>query len=394
MGQSAAICFVIATTDGFPPQPGGLAVAAGRICRHLTYAGFEVHVVTAAAEGSTVNSVTRQDGLTVHRLGEEERFIPGLFKYQHYLRRLDSEVHFDLFHAFFLPSLPPCMAVARTASTDTHRPVIASIRGSDAMRYVPSPYYRPMMIAAMSNTNCWVTSVNQAYLDYVAQSVDISGRSSVMRNGAPPLRRLWRLTGENFGVIGCCGQYRKVKDIPLLVRAYRRVNPALRRRLLLIGEFVDPVEESWSRTLLEESGVANELELTSLLPHHEAMAQLARLHVYVQSSAFEGMPNALLEAAATGVPIVATAVGGVKEVFTHGHDAMLVPHADPVAMARAIEQVLGNEDLAHRLADNAAQLCARFSRERERDEWIALHHDLIAAAVEKRAAHAGGTIAP
>jgi L-malate glycosyltransferase len=198
--------------------------------------------------------------------------------------------------------------------------------------------------------------------------------------------RNWRLGEDNFGVIGCTGEFRKVKDIPLLVRAYRAVTPRLRRRLLLVGDFTEPSEDHWSRTLLEEAGLAGELELTGFLPHSEAIAQLARMHVYVQSSAFEGLPNAILEAAASGVPIVATAVGGIREIFTHGVDALLVPHADPAALAQAIEQVLDNSDLALRLSENAAKLCQRFSRERERDEWVGLHHRLIADVRDGRTA--------
>jgi glycosyltransferase involved in cell wall biosynthesis len=125
--------------------------------------------------------------------------------------------------------------------------------------------------------------------------------------------------------------------------------------------------------------------LTGMRPHVEAIDQLARMHVYVQCSAFEGMPNTLLEAASVGVPIVATAVGGVKEIFTDGHDALLVPHGDPGALTAGIERVLADANLANTLSRNAARLCARFSQDRERAEWVNLHrrfltHEKIACA--------------
>ena len=154
----------------------------------------------------------------------------------------------------------------------------------------------------------------------------------------------------------------------------------------MTGNFLDLSEERWSRTLIKEFGIANEVKITGSMPHAEAIAQLTRMNVYVQCSAFEGMPNALLEAAATGVPIVATSVGGVKEIFTDGHDALLVPHANPPALARAIERVLEDEDLALNIANNAAKLCKRYSHERERNEWVTLHQRLIAANVETRTA--------
>ena len=151
MEQPAGICFAVATSGGFPPGQGGLAVAAHRICRHLAETGFDVHVVTAAAQ-SGASSVSREDGLTVHRLAENESSFNRLFGYQRYIRQLDSKLNFDLFHAFFLPSLPPCMGVAQKPKNSFARPVIASIRGSDATRYMPNPYLRPLLLSGMSKS--------------------------------------------------------------------------------------------------------------------------------------------------------------------------------------------------------------------------------------------------
>jgi glycosyltransferase involved in cell wall biosynthesis len=376
MESRPKVCFVIVGEDSYPPGGGGLAVSAQRICEYLVSDGFKVHVVTGCLE-EFGSSIKQEDEITVHRLAEHDNGVETLFGFQRYIRQLDSEEHFHIFDSFFLPSVPPVTAVAGKT-----RPFIASIRGSDAVMCMTNPFLRPMVLPALKKQNCWVTSVNQAYLDFVGEHVPIEGHSSVLRNAAPPVNRQWRLTGENFGVIGSSGQFRKVKDVPLLVRAYRRLSPQYRRRLLLVGDFREPTEERWSRTLLEEGNVLHELEVTGFLPHAEAKEELMRMHVYVQSSSAEGMPNALLEAAAAGVPIVATAVGGVKEIFTHGHDAMLVESADPTGLARAIERVIENSNLALHLADNAAKLCEHYSREREKDAWVTLHRDLIGTAVE------------
>jgi glycosyltransferase involved in cell wall biosynthesis len=69
----------------------------------------------------------------------------------------------------------------------------------------------------------------------------------------------------------------------------------------------------------------------------------------------EGSPNVLLEAMASGVPVAATAVGGVPEIATDLETALLVPPRDTRALARALGRLLDEAGLAGRLAENARQ---------------------------------------
>ena len=77
---------------------------------------------------------------------------------------------------------------------------------------------------------------------------------------------------------------------------------------------------------------------------------LAACDLFVLPSESEGMPNALLEAMASGLPAIATAVGGVPEVIEHNVTGLMVPPCDPAALSKAILALLNNEDLRHRLA--------------------------------------------
>jgi len=380
MNNSASLCFA---TEDYPPVGGGLAVSAHRICQYLAEDGFDVQVVTGSVPGGTAKETTIafEDGVTVHRIHTRPG-LENIFGVRHYVRQLHAERQFDLFHGFFLPAVLPCLAPARSDKANP-RPVIASIRGSDGTVLFVHPYFRPLLLDALKQS-AWVTSVNRAYLEGVSRQVDITGRCSVIRNSAPALHRTWELTEHNRGVVGTSGQFRRVKDIPLLVRAFQKIRPDLRRKLVLTGEFVEAAEEDWSWTLIREFGLADCVELTGMLPHNDAIAQLARMHVYVHCAAFEGMPNSVLEAVAVGVPVVATAAAGVKEMFTNEFDALLVPHGDPVALGRAVERVLDNDDLARSLSANAALLCARFSRQRERSEWVSLHRRMLAVSAEAR----------
>ncbi len=89
-------------------------------------------------------------------------------------------------------------------------------------------------------------------------------------------------------------------------------------------------------------------------------ALLSSCDLFVLPSLFEGLPLAVLEAMAAGKPVIASAIGGVDEVVTHGDTGLLVPPANPPALAGAIRAVLASPLLASRLASAAR---ARVERE-------------------------------
>ncbi len=370
------ICLSTAT---YTPQTGGVAVASARLARHLTTAGYDVHVVTPVVRAGAPGDVASADehGIHVHRLAHEQPWgQSGLFALRRFLLQLDQRIGFSLFHGFFLTAAYPCLSVA---TRGVPRPVIASIRGSDVMTLLDQPPTRALLMPVL-RTATWITSVNEECLARVGGQVPIDGRSSVIRSGIEPLRpgtAPWHLDDANRGVVGTVGEFRKVKDIPLLIRAYAATPQRLRRGLLLAGFFDDAEEAAWSTTLVDELGIAAQTIVTGPFSHAEVGTYLGRMHAYVQASAHEGLPNALLEAAAHGVPLVATSVGGMKEVLVDGESALLAPHGDRDALARAIRRVLEDEVLARRLSSGARALANTLSLERERDAWLALYRRLI-----------------
>jgi L-malate glycosyltransferase len=376
MSFGAKICL---STQEYPPRFGGVGIAAQRLTRNLVAAGFRVHVVTPCDTHGSTGEIrkTDEDGASVHRLFHDFSNPQAAFAFRQLVRHLDEEVDFDLFHGFFLTAVYPCVAIAE--SRGRRRPVIASIRGNDALTLIDHPYTRSSILAGLRKAT-WITSVNELYLRQIAEEVDVTGRSSVIRNSvatSPEAAEPWQLSDENRGVVGTVGQLRRVKDIPLLIRGYAGVRADLRRRLLLAGYFDDAEEEAWSHVLVEEFGLTDQVKLTGSFPHREVFNHLRAMHVYVQSSAYEGLPNALLEAARLGVPLVATSVGGMREVLVAGQSALLVPHGEPASLARAIERVLEDAGLARQLSAGARRLAEELSPEREWSEWLGLYRRLL-----------------
>ena len=82
---------------------------------------------------------------------------------------------------------------------------------------------------------------------------------------------------------------------------------------------------------------------------------LAALDIFVLPSHSEGVSLALLEAMAAGLPVIATAVGGLPEVVTDGVNGLLIPPQDPEALAQALARLLDDPALAKKLGENARQ---------------------------------------
>jgi len=97
---------------------------------------------------------------------------------------------------------------------------------------------------------------------------------------------------------------------------------------------------------------------------------LAQVDAYVLSSAYEGFPNALCEAMATGLACVATdCPSGPADLISHGENGLLVPNGDQTALADALHQVMTDRDLAARLGQAARAVRDRFGPERIMAAW-------------------------
>ena len=96
------------------------------------------------------------------------------------------------------------------------------------------------------------------------------------------------------------------------------------------------------------------------LPWREAMTKLKESSVIVIPSRVESMPQVILEAFYLKIPIVATNVGGIPEIITDENDGLLVPPEDPARLARSVNRLLDDEDLASAVARNGYKHVMKF----------------------------------
>lgn len=186
-----------------------------------------------------------------------------------------------------------------------------------------------------------------------------------------PLDHPWFAAGQPPVVLGV-GKFKIQKDFPVLVRAFARVRAARPARLVILGRGGHRHE---LESLVRRLGVAGDVALPGFMEN--PYAWMSHASVFVLSSAWEGLPGALIEAMACGCPVVSTdCPSGPAEILAQGEFGRLVPVGDDRAMADAILQTLD-----HPVDPERLRARARFF---SIDGAVIAYLDVLAAAVAKR----------
>jgi glycosyltransferase involved in cell wall biosynthesis len=152
------------------------------------------------------------------------------------------------------------------------------------------------------------------------------------------------------------GRLTRQKALTVALDALERVPGA---RLVVVGDGPDRAQLERHAARLD-----GRVEFRGALPRRETLDVLAGATAAVLSSDWENLPHAAVEALALGVPVVATAVGGVPEVVRDGENGLLVPAGDVDGFAEALRRVAGDRELRDRLAAAARPSVAELSAER------------------------------
>jgi glycosyltransferase involved in cell wall biosynthesis len=149
------------------------------------------------------------------------------------------------------------------------------------------------------------------------------------------------------------GRLSAVKGLDYLLLALGRVGqarPDLAWCLKLVG---GGPRQTALREQARALGIESRLEFLGWLDSGQVAELYRRSGIFVLPSLDEGMPNALLEAMASGLPCLATRVPGSEELIQDGHNGFLVPPADAAALASRLELLLGNAELCRELGRRA-----------------------------------------
>jgi glycosyltransferase involved in cell wall biosynthesis len=197
------------------------------------------------------------------------------------------------------------------------------------------------------------------------------------RDGAAEVRRELGI-GEGRRVILAVGRLSREKDHATLLAAVAGVRGRFLPHVVIVG---DGPERPRVEREIERLGMSGWVTLTGQQNSAERYYTIA--DVAVLPSVTEGSSNALLEAMAAGVPVVATKVGGTPEIVAHGESALLIRPGDTEGMGAAIARLLDDAALANRLAERSrALILERHAPEARARRLAGIYRELASAAVE------------
>ena len=159
-----------------------------------------------------------------------------------------------------------------------------------------------------------------------------------------------------------------IYDVATALRAIAQVQRQVQSvRIVVAGSGPQHTE---LRLLAKSLGIADAVEFTGRLGREELAARLRSSWVCLNPSVVDNMPNSLLEAMASEVPIVSTCVGGVPFMVEDGVTALLVPPRDVDAMARAIVRLVSDPQLAERLRRAGRVKVAAYTWQVVGPQWL------------------------
>ncbi len=344
------------------PEYGGAVTSVNDLVLGLDKSRFNVIFIYLSGHGVEKNLIEEQ-GYKVFYLSNIELINAFRFSILFKLVRILKENRIDLLHCHVhKPTVYGVMA-ARLAGTPIVLSHVHGLGRSGNFRrkltnFLVSRKCRRIISVANSvkqdvlRNNWRMPAEKVAVLE---NSVDYGRFAGVSVAGAD-VKRMLGLSPEAF-VFGTVGRLAKTKGIPFLIEAFSTVKEQVpSAELVLLGN--GPCREELER----QASASPCRDSIRFLGHRDNIAQLYRaMDAFVLASVAEGMPRAILEAMAAGVPCISTQVGGIPEILPSRDVGRLVLARDSAALAAAMIELAQTpaemrEELAARARDRVRQL--------------------------------------
>ncbi len=368
---------ILIINSEYPPIGGGAGNASAHIARELARLGQEVTVLTAGFR----DLPARQDdkGVRVVRLPSLRRMADrstafeqiafmlsaALFGFPIVLR-LRPQIALAFFGA-------PSGAVAWFWSFFISLPYVVALRGGDVPGFRPYDFQRVHKRLAPLLRRVWrraaAVVANSQGLRELGHAFESKVPIAVIPNGVDleqfkVATREWQPARLLF-----VGRVVYQKGLDLLLSALG----ALKKESWTLDIVGDGPRKEKLQTQAHEAGIADRINFLGWQNGDELVRRYAQANLFVYPSRHEGMPNAVLEAMACGLPVLASQIAGNEELVAHKETGLLVPAEDANALQAALSELLPDSATRQRMGTAARKRVeAQYSWQRVTKEYLEL----------------------
>jgi len=344
-----------------PPPEGGMANQTQQLADLLRREGAEVTLVR-------VNEPYRP------RWIERIRVVRAVFRLLPYVLRLwKTAGQVDLFHVMANSGLSwhlhavPAMWIARIRGI----PAVVNYRGGEAEPFLERS--GALVRNAMQRADAFVVPSGFLHGVFARQGI----HSEVVPNIVD--LQHFRASGTKDGSQGphlvVARNLEPIYDIPTALRAFALVRRVVHEARLTVAG-TGP-EQSALAALAKELGILDATCFSGRLDRDEMAVLYRSATISLNPSRVDNMPNSVLEAMASGVPVVSTAVGGVPFIVRDGETGLLVAPGDSTAMSEAVVRLLRDPELSARVRKDALNSVQQYAWSKVRDQWLAVYRAVL-----------------
>jgi len=347
------------------PTFGGSGVLATELGKALAQKGHHVHFIT-------YQQPVRLNGF-IPNIYYHEVQVPTypLFDYPPYETALASTMvdviknnDLDLLHVHYaIPHASAAYMAKRILEKEgKHIPVITTLHGTDITLVGRDKTYAPVVAFSINQSDA-ITAVSNDLRDETYKTFDIEKEIEVIYNfvdfhrfSRKPIdafRKVIAPHGER--ILLHASNFRKIKRVDDVVRIFDIVRKQIPSKLLFVG---DGPERQATEELSRSLGVIEDIRFVGKQEQMEDILAIADL--FLLTSEYESFGLAALEAMASGVPVVSTNAGGLKEIITQGETGYMANVGDIEAMSRFAIDILRKDDVLKKFKSNAAAYAKKY----------------------------------
>lgn len=337
---------------------GGAERVTCNLASYLVQHGYQAEILTMSETEKAYELDERVSVKTLLSLEERKNTVMNTFvrmpRFWRYLKTSDTDA--------YIVMLPKTTIMFLMFRWLTKAKVIAAER-VDPASY--SERIAKMLKKYAKRADGWVFQTEDAQKWYGDSIKD--SKSTVIPNAVNPVFIRPRYVGEKRKVIAGAGRLDSQKNFGMLIRAFAEIAPEFPEHNLVIYGKGD--EEKELKSLVESLGLQGRIELPGNIQN--IAEEMEKNTMFILSSDFEGMPNALMEAMALGLPCVSTdcPCGGPRYLIQDGVNGLLVPVGDADEMAEAMRRVLSDSNLAENMGKEARKVAIDLAPEKIYGQW-------------------------